>query len=273
MSWSLTHNQIQRCQPLLGTFVEVTIFHANPEISNPIITAAFEQIRLIERLMNVHDPHSQLSQLNATGHLIPFSVDPHLVTVLTAALDIYKKSRGSFDITGGSLLREGLHKGSSEDIVLSDNQVFFKTPLTLDLGGIAKGYAVDVAVEHCIHAGLSAGWINAGGDLRYWGPTPPEIWTRYAPAKYTPSPAFTHTEHHALATSFPQENRPDLSSKLHWNPLTPQKNKTPLCVTVTASTCMIADALTKVALNLEENCEEVLDSFEAIAYFQPVIYE
>ena len=54
-------------------------------------------------------------------------------------------------------------------ILTKPNTVYSKVPLTLDLGGIAKGFAVDKAVEALKQCGATSGYVNAGGDLRVFG--------------------------------------------------------------------------------------------------------
>jgi hypothetical protein len=74
---------------------------------------------------------------------------------------------------------------------LDQLRIKFRKPLWLDLGGIAKGFAVDVAMATLRARGVREGTVSAGGDLRTMGPEPAQIWLRnpaHPPAGDNPSP-------------------------------------------------------------------------------------
>ena len=143
----------------------------------------------------------------------------------------------------------------------------FARSLNLDLSGIAKGYAVDLAIRSLVKAGMSAGKVNAGGDLRVFGATEQLINVRAPNAHTQLIPLLTLTQG-AAATSAGY-----YSERLHQGRLvTPiiHPHSKVACesgrsVTVLAKDCMTADALTKVVYANPRGAAEVLNSYKARA--------
>ena len=81
----------------LGTSVTITALHENVKTAATAVHAAFAELEVVESLMSIYRPESQLSQLNQNGRLD----DPHpyLVAVLEAAADMSRRTAGAFDIT------------------------------------------------------------------------------------------------------------------------------------------------------------------------------
>lgn len=167
-----------RCRPLLGTFVEVT---ADREEA---IEAAFSALETVHRLMSAHEPESDVSRINCFAHLRPIAVHDWTARVIERALFWSRHSEGAFDVVragktaieSGYLPRhadqpqpEAAHWTSLETQGVS---VRLQKPGCIDLGGIAKGFAVDRAIDALREAGCARGLVNAGGDLRGFGPEP-----------------------------------------------------------------------------------------------------
>jgi thiamine biosynthesis lipoprotein len=123
-------------------------------------------------------------------------------------------------------------------------------PLALDLGGIAKGYAIDIAIEALRAAGCWTGLVNAGGDLRVYGRTEP-VMLRYSDG--TAAPVTLNDQ--ALAVS-------DLDVAVAQRPAEHRgyylRSGGPCPVrryaAVVAASAAVADALTKCVLLAEERC-------------------
>lgn len=190
-------------RPVLGTFVEIGVFHARPAAAQAI-AAAFEALENIERLMSFQDPASELSRLNATrGSWIALS--RHTLRVLRLARAMTEASGGAFNCTvGGALVACGrlpdhgneasLPAGVADDIELRGNHACLRRPVRITLDGIAKGYAVDCALAVLRHRGHPDAWINAGGDLAVRG--------HYAmPVRVRGSETVLELRNAALATS------------------------------------------------------------------------
>lgn len=168
----------KRMRPLLGTFVEIGVM-AKEEKANKTISQAFEIIEKVQNLLSFHNPNSDLSKINHYGHK-GVEVDPISADVLRLALHMTGISNGDFNCTiGGALVHKGILPnhggvypdacGCSDDVMMQGCLVTLKRPIRITLDGIAKGYAVDQAVNFLQANGISSGWINAGGDLRVFG--------------------------------------------------------------------------------------------------------
>ncbi len=166
----------RRLRPGLGTFVEVGAVGLDVE---PAIDAAFGAIALAEARWSFQRPMSELSQLNARpGLWVPLSRPTTRLLRLARALA--RASGHRFDCTVGGMLvvagalpRHGdgplLARGDAGDIEVRPRQARLRRPVQVTLDGIAKGYAVDLAVGALRERGADAGWVNAGGDLRVFG--------------------------------------------------------------------------------------------------------
>jgi thiamine biosynthesis lipoprotein len=134
---------------------------------------------------------SELSAVNARAGS-PTRVSPAFARLLAFALDAARRTRGRFDPTvldaviaagydrdfdevlaGARVaLRPGRPSGRWDHIALHDDEVLLPSEVGLDLGGVAKGWTVDLAAADALAAGLSWAVVNAGGDLRVAGEPP-----------------------------------------------------------------------------------------------------
>jgi len=160
-------------------------------------------------------------------------VHPHTIKVLKASNDLYKASEGNFDIRCTLPHPTPLPKGEGGATrVRRSNQAQKTGPWILDLGGIAKGYAVDCAVEKikALSRGHQvSGVVNAGGDLRRWGKGQMPI---------------------AVATSAVRtpSHKERLSPASHVRMPAAEALTEERAVTVLADKCLWSDALTKVMM-------------------------
>jgi len=247
-----------RCQALLGTFVEISIEQDDSLIS---LDDAFKAIKQIQDLMSFHDPLSELNQINQYAHLKTIQVHPWTAEVLKIAQDIHRQSDGLFNCgIGHRLVAAGLlprqlnlssyQLGGIEDICfITPQTIHSKKPICLDLGGIAKGFAVDKAIDVLRASGIDSACVNAGGDLRVFGDTLRSIQIRN-PSKPTQLLDIGILQNGAIATSslyFAQ--RDHLPSHII-NPLTEDVEQIHVnfsgSFSVIAKECVYADALTKV---------------------------
>jgi thiamine biosynthesis lipoprotein len=132
-------------------------------------------------------------------------------------------------------------------------RVRFARPLAIDLGGIAKGFAVDAAIASLRASNVTSACVNAGGDLRVFGPDESRIHLRH-PVSAQPVADAISLRDAALATSSPcftrRQWRGCAVSHLI-NPVNRQALVENFSVSVRASECWLADALTKVVLNAD----------------------
>jgi thiamine biosynthesis lipoprotein len=164
-----------------------------------IVGAAFDEVDRIDRLMSHYKPESPLSRLNREAAHGPVAVEPELFGFIAEALRYARESGGAFDITVGPLMKAwgffrsgGRVPGEAElaevrtrvgyrHVILDPRAktVRFGRPgLELDLGGIAKGYAVDRVVDVLRRGGVDAALVSAGGSTIYGLGAPPgrEAW-------------------------------------------------------------------------------------------------
>ena len=248
-----------RCKPLLGTYVEIAITESSSDIrSIKAMNAAFSAIEQVQKLMGFHDPKSELSRINAQSHLTSLDIHPWTTEVLRIAQELHKQSAGLFNCgIGHRLIEAGLlprhvalsshHFGGIEDIQWIESHLMYsKLPLCLDLGGIAKGFAVDKAVEALLESGISSGSVNAGGDMRVFGGMDHSIHVRN-PASPKALIEIGVLQNGAIATSSLYFSQRDQQRKSYLvNPLNLAHIDFSESYSILAHECIYADALTKV---------------------------
>lgn len=242
-------------RPLLGTYVEVAV-HGPAPGGALAIERAFAAVAQAQRLWSFHDPDSELTRLNQQpGRRVP--VSPATRRLLRLARALTRLSEGRFNCTlGGQLVAQGalpdhggpaaLPVGEAEDVELGAGWARLNRPVRLTLDGIAKGYAVDQAVQllHC--AGVRAGWVNAGGDLRVFGDVAVPVRRREVDGRLQ---QLGMLRNGAIATSVTAPTA-ELASAFPGRLLGPQgQPAAPGTWTVLAPRAWRADALTKVAAN------------------------
>jgi thiamine biosynthesis lipoprotein ApbE len=185
------------------------------------------------------------------------------------------RSRASPTSVGGLLrmraeLFHPLESRAGAIQLLPDNQVRFADPsVKIDLGGIAKGFAVDRAVEALRRYGIGEGLVNAGGDLRGFGPRSHVVDVRDPRQPNRPLCRVALCDG-ALASSagrFDPVRSGDARSSAVIDPSTAMPVGSIIGATVCAPSCVIADALTKVVMNAGETAAPVLEHYGADALF------
>ncbi|ACB96990.1 FAD:protein FMN transferase [Beijerinckia indica] len=265
---------MRRARLQLGTIVEIT---ANDIEDIGPIEAAFAAIDRVQRLMSFHDHESDLSRINRAGVDEAIAIDPETYGVLAFANTLSKRSLGAFDITIASILMDHdflpRSNGAVETAVtyrdlhlMPDHRICWQRKGQIDLGGIAKGYAVDRAIAALQIHGVKNGMVNAGGDLRCFG----EAWPITLRHPYEPGVLMSvgWLSDGAVATSAGYFAGKQVGEgKI--DPLVDPK--TGLCTrwdgsfSVAASTCMAADALTKIIRLKPERAQFILKQFDAQA--------
>lgn len=267
---------VRRCRPLLGTFVEIATRGGD---ASAVLDRAFDVIRRIQDSMSVHDPSSELSRLNREAGRRTITVSGGLYDVLQRGWLAAERSAGAFDYTVAPRLASwGLrpawlrrrHAGDWRSVeLLSGRRVRFTRPVAIDLGGIAKGHAVDRAVETLREMGVESGLVNAGGDLRTFGGPAWRIHLRH-PASGAAlgghssggelSPVMDLRDA-AIATSAPGPSMARHRGRQVSHLVHPPSGSavTAVCsVTVRAAECWLADVLAKVVLNAPDLAGDIL---------------
>lgn len=238
-----TPPMLRRARPLLGTLVEIQLRGASASLSAAAMRAAFDEIEIVHRLMSCHDPASDISRFNWAPVGLPIRVDWRTAAVLACAATLHRDSNGAFDC------ESGLPTTDPSPAWLADGQMLCKQRIArLDLGGIAKGYAVDRAIEVLADHGVESAVVNAGGDLRHLGEGPVPVRVR-DPANPACVALTWMLDNAAIATSVGSGLSPAAGAPSRIVDRRGHGVVDGLAgVTVLAPSCMLADALTKVVL-------------------------
>lgn len=193
--------------PIMSTQASLNFTDASEdEIENAFRLARAEMEKVVS-ICNYFDPNSELSRLNSSAAEKPFVCSPALWEILLETRKFHRLSNGAFDPTIRPLMKVwGFHRNrrtlpskaeiaeakkiSGFDKVLfldADRSVYFKTPgVSIDLGGIAKGWAVDKAADAVLkNTSVRIGIIDLGGNMRCL-PEPPPGKERYTIAVRDP---------------------------------------------------------------------------------------
>jgi thiamine biosynthesis lipoprotein len=244
----------RRARPLLGTLVEVRADVADARRFDAAADAAFAAVAQVQRLMSFHDAGSDLRRIARARAGERVRLHAHTATVLRRALRWTRASAGAFDpacapraVAAGWLPApaDGSVPGVlpfEEACELQGRELRLRAPLWLDFGGIAKGYAVDRAVAALRRAGLAAGAVNAGGDLRVFGAQEETVLVRspFDARELWPVAALRDAAC-ATSASGAVAGRAEPAA-----PGSADAGSAPRSVTVFAPTACAADALTKI---------------------------
>ncbi len=178
---------------VMGTFARVVAVAPDSKTANSCIKAALLEIENVDALMSDYKSDSEISFVNKFAFERAVKVSEPTYEVLQKSIEMSKLTDGAFDITVGPLvdfLRSVEEKGaalSEEEIAKAKLKVGFEKieldaqnrtvhftvdGMQLDLGGIAKGYAIDLAVDTMRKHRAVGGMVDIGGDIRCFGVAP-----------------------------------------------------------------------------------------------------
>ncbi len=248
---------LRRARPLLGTIVQIQVEGLGEADALAALDAAFAEIARVHRCMSFHEADSDLSRIHRAAPGTVVSVDQRTAEVLHIAQNVELLSHGVFNVAvAARLVANGClpHPASPfvpdpsacwRDVeLLPEHGVRLLKPLWLDLGGIAKGYAVDRAIAILQRSGATQGGVNAGGDLRVFGARAEQVWLRQGQDSATLLAA-VELANAAVATSS-SVDAGSCGPHVHGVSRAPARSDT--TVSVVAESCVVADALTKVVL-------------------------
>ena len=248
---------------LLGIFITITVMDYD-EAKEPI-ELAFDEIKRIDNLLSSYKNESQLSLLNKNGFLD--NSGSELIYNLKKANYFSELSNGAFDITVQPILElykksfsenkrppteqeigETMQLVNYENIIINKNNIEFKDKnMQITLGGIAKGYIIDKAVEILEKNGIKNALVNAGGDIRAIGTKNKEDWTIALenPRNKDEYIAIIKLNNKSVATSGDYERYFDEEKEFHHivNPKTGYSATELISVTIIADKAIDADAL------------------------------
>ncbi len=188
----------------MGTDVNLAVLAPDEAAARRMFEAARQRIDEVNRLMSTYQPDSEVSRLNRDGSA---KVSEETLDVIRKAAEVSRLSGGAFDVTYAPLRTlwrraaevdklptpEEIAKARAaigyDKLKLTGDEVSFGVPgMEVDLGGIAKGYAIDLAAKALQDAGATAGIVDIGHDLNLFGLPPDEKSWRvevYAPPGVT----------------------------------------------------------------------------------------
>lgn len=179
---------IQREAAIMGTRCVVELWSVDRNAGERAIEAVFDEFRRIDRAMSTYKPDSEISAVNARAARAPVRVSRELYDLVATSLEYSRLTRGAFDITYASVgylydYRARVHPDDAKiaaalpgidwrhvELLPQRTAIRFRRPgVRIDLGGIAKGYAVDRGIEVLRRLGIDRAMVNAGGDTRIIG--------------------------------------------------------------------------------------------------------
>ena len=181
-------------QLVMGTFARIVVVAKDAATGAECVEAALAEIRKVDELMSDYKDDSEISRVNNQAAQRAVAVSQSTFEVLQKSIEFSKLTDGAFDVTLGPLvdlfhkakkersaptqeqIEQAKEKVGFEKLILgSENRTvrFAVDGMRLDLGGIAKGYGVDKAVEAARRCGAVGIMVDIGGDVRSLG-EPPE---------------------------------------------------------------------------------------------------
>jgi len=175
-------------QAIMGTPIIVELLSSKPEQAKHCSKLVFNEMHRIDKLMSPYIKNSELAIVNRDAALQNVTVSKELFNLIQQSIKFSKLSNGAFDITFASVgylydyrmkqhpsnqqIKQHLNAINYKNIKLNETQTsisFSHKNTRIDLGGIAKGYAVDNAIKILKNCGIINALVSAGGDSRILG--------------------------------------------------------------------------------------------------------
>jgi thiamine biosynthesis lipoprotein len=288
-------NRYEYTQTQMGMPFRLVLYAESQGYADRAATDAFNRIRQLNDVLSDYEFDSELSRLSrsaGSGQAVPLS--PDLLKVLTASQAMAQLSDGAFDVTVGpavSLWRKARRERRLPDPIRIETArkamgwqfleldaagatALLRAPgMRLDLGGIAKGYALDEALKALARHGVRSALISGGGDMAVSAPPPgkPGWRIELAPLDVTNAPPARHVllRHAALATSGDLFQRLEIEGRRYSHIIDPRTGvglTDHSLVTVIAPDGMTADALsTAVSVLGPQKGGELIESIPGAA--------
>jgi len=177
-----------RQEAIMGTVVRVELWHTDAAKADAAMAAVMAEMHRIDEAMSPYKEQSELSRINREAAKGPVVISQEMVDILARSIEFSKLSDGAFDITFSSV---GYLYDYRKHVKPSDAEVAKALPginyrhllldpehrtiryardgVRIDLGGIAKGWAVDRCIAMLKQRGITNAMVMAGGDTRLLG--------------------------------------------------------------------------------------------------------
>lgn len=284
-----------RAIDLMGTRVSVELWHEDEKTAADLLEQVLEEYRRIDRQMSTYRADSEVSLLNARGGTEAVRVSRELFDLIGLALDLSRLSGGAFDVSYESVgylydfrARQRPNRSQIDAAIAavdyrrilideSRQTVRFERPdMRINLGGIAKGHAVERGAKLLREAGIEHALLNAGGDTRVIGDRRGAPWIvgirhpRQDGEFATRLPLFDE----AISTSGDYERFFEEDGRRYHhilNPATGEPTETVLSATVIGPDATMTDALSTTVFVL--GTERGLELIESIEGYETIIVE
>jgi thiamine biosynthesis lipoprotein len=280
----------QQQRDIMGTRISVELWHDDPGMAADCSTRVFAEMDRINALMSSYLESSELSFINENAAIASVDISDELRHLIRSSIYFSEISSGAFDITYASvgyaydyrkhlqpsdqLVTRKLQAIDYRHIELDDRGIRFKNKaVRIDLGGIAKGYAVDRAIDLLHKCGITEAMVSAGGDSRIIGDRAGRPWIIgiQHPRKVDGIALRLPLSDSAISTSGDYERYfIENGQRIHHiiNPVTGRSSKASWSATVTGPDAMTTDALSTTIFILGAvdglALVESLDGFDAI---------
>jgi FAD:protein FMN transferase len=267
-----------REEAIMGTAIRVELWDNDAADAKAAIDAVMAEMHRIDAAMSPHKPDSDLSRINAQAAAAPVQLSEEMARLVAQAIDFSKLSGGAFDITYASVghlydYRQRIKPGDAaiarackavgwRNLILDPaarTLRFAREGVRIDLGGFAKGHAVDNAVAILGRLGIGHAIVSAGGDSRVLGDRRGRPWTVAIrdPRRAGSVVAVLPLEDVSISTSGDYERFFEHDGVRHHHVLDPRTGKSPSgvhSVTILAADGLTTEGLSKsvFVLGLEE---------------------
>jgi FAD:protein FMN transferase len=274
----------EQTKELMGTFVTITVYNEDKQIAKNSIEEAFNEIQRVENILSSYINTSEVYILNKNKKIDKASNE--LIYVIGKALRYGDLSHGAFDITVQPILDLYTHTFQELNRPPTDNEIKetqrlvnygqiliknkyaeLKPNMKITLGGIAKGYIIDKAIEVLKNNNITHALVNAGGDMRAIGNKGEDNWkiALQNPRNKKDSITTIQLNNKAVATSGDYERYFDDTKKFHHivDPRTGYSATELISVTLLTDKAIDADALaTSVFVLGKEKGLELIESLK-----------
>lgn len=287
--------EIKQSRIVMNTFCEITCYEKNVQQADKAIDAAFGEIERLEKLFSKFDENSEVSKINKNAGIQNVEAGHEVLRLIQDSIYYSEISEGNFDITIGplmeiwgfvrktytipdkKLIQETLRHIGYKNIFISmqDSTIHFRDSLVkIDLGGIAKGFAVDRAKDVLVSKGIDSALINLAGNMYALG-RPPGKNSWYIgiqdPRDKNKIIKKVKLKNQAISTSGDYERFFEIDGKRYShiiNPITGEPARGIISVTVITDSAEEADALsTAIFVMGEEKGMELAKSLKNLQVF------
>lgn len=163
---------IERTKYIMGTYISINL----PKQYKDFFKPTFDIFKYVDRKFSKYNPKSYVYKLNKEKKA---KLDKTFKKLLDISLKIYRETNGYFDITLGNITKKygsffqktetytkSINTTGIKNIVVKDGYIYLKNDISLDFGGIGKGYSVDLASNFLEKNGVKNAIIKASGEIR-----------------------------------------------------------------------------------------------------------